>query len=87
MVSSNPVQSIKSVIKNRVEKADFDNSDQGVNVKSVNGALTIDLHISVSYGVNINAICDSIVNKVRYTVESATSLKVSAVNVYVDGLN
>ena len=84
MVNPNPYQTIRSVIKN---KADLDNSNQGVVVKSINGALTIDLHIAVSYGVNINTISDSICNKVRYVVESATGLKVSAVNVHIDGLN
>lgn len=48
--------------------------------------LIVDLHIIVSYGVNISAICQSIVNKVRYTVEEATGLEVHAVNVYVDGM-
>lgn len=84
MVNPNAIQSLKSVIKS---KADIENHSQGVIVKSINGSLVIDLHIAVSYGVNISAICDSIVNKVRYTVESATGLKVSAVNVHVDGLN
>mgnify|MGYP001513459491 CR=1 FL=1 len=56
-------------------------------VKSVDGQLQIELHISVSYGVNITAIVDSIINKVRYTVEEATDLKVNTVNVYVDALN
>lgn len=60
---------------------------QGVYVKSVDGQLQIELHISVSYGVNITAIVDSIINKVRYTVEEATDLKVNTVNVYVDALN
>ena len=49
--------------------------------------MQIELHISVSYGVNITAIVDSIINKVRYTVEEATDLKVNTVNVYVDALN
>ena len=84
MVNSNAYQNIKSVIKSKVS---HENYDQGVSVKSVNGALIIDLHISVSYGVNINAIADSITNKVRYTVESVTDLKVSKVNVYVDAIN
>lgn len=84
MVNPNALQSLKSVIKSRV---DMDNHTQGVTVKSINGALVIDLHIAVSYGVNINAISDSIINKVRYTVESATDLKVSQVNVHIDGLN
>ncbi len=84
MVNSNPYRTIKNAIKTKVSG---DSNDQGVIVKSVNGNLVIDLHISVSYGVNISAIVDSIVNKVRYTVEQATDLKVSKVNVYIDALN
>ena len=67
--------------------ADFDNSNQGVTIKSVNGALVVDLSIAVSYGVNISAIADSIVNKVRYTIESTTDLKVSEVNVHIEGID
>lgn len=84
MVNPNAYQAIKTAIKNR---ADVDNHNQGVTVKSVNGALVVDLHIAVSYGVNIKAITASIVNKVRYTIESATGLKVSDVHVHVDELN
>ena len=84
MVNPNPYHSIKSIIKN---KASLDNSNQGVIVKSINGALVIDLHIAISYGVNIATITDSITNKVRYTVEAATGLKVSKVNIHVDALN
>lgn len=84
MVNPNAYQAIRTAIKN---KADIENYNQGVSVKSVNGALVVDLHIAVSYGVNINAITDSIVNKVRYTIETATGLKVSDVNVFVDGIN
>lgn len=84
MVSPSRYQSIKSAIKNKVE---VDTVSEGVSVKSENGALVIDLYIAVSYGVNINTISDSINNKVRYTVESATGLKVSKVNIHIDGLN
>ena len=87
MVSSNPYHSLKSVIKNKMENAAFDTTDQGVIIKSENGALIIDLYIAVSYGVNINAIADSITHKVRYSVESATGLNVSEVNVHIAGLN
>ena len=84
MVNSNPLQSIKTMIKSR---NDGDNPCQGVTVRNLSGSLIVDLHISVSYGVNISAIADSITNKVRYTVESATDLKVSKVNVFVDAIN
>lgn len=84
MVDSNAYESIKTAFRNR---APGGNHSQGVAVRSENGMLSIELHISVSYGVNITAIVDSIINKVRYTVEEATDLKVSTVNVHVDGLN
>ena len=87
MVNANPAQTIKYAIKSRVDGADLDTSNQGVTIKSVNGALVVDLSIAVSYGVNINAIADSIVNKVRYTIESTTDLKVSEVNVHVEGID
>ena len=87
MVNANPVQTIRSAIKSRVDGVDLDTSNQGVTIKSVNGALVVDLSIAVSYGVNINAIADSIVNKVRYTIESTTDLKVSEVHVHVEGID
>ena len=87
MVNANPVQTIRSAIKSRVDGVDLDTSNQGVTIKSVKGALVVDLSIAVSYGVNINAIADSIVNKVRYTIESTTDLKVSEVNVHVEGID
>ena len=49
--------------------------------------LVVELHIVVTYGVNISTIVDSIVNKVRYTVEDATGLSVKEVNVFVDSMN
>lgn len=60
--------------------------DKGVHVKYLRGKLLIELHITVMFGVNITAIVKSIVNKVRYTVEEETGLKVEKVNVYVDGM-
>ncbi len=87
MVNSNPMQSLKSIITSKTKAADKENYNRGVSVKSINGSLVIDLHIAVSYGVNINAIASSITNKVRYSVETVTDLKVSKINVYVDAIN
>ncbi len=60
--------------------------DKGVRVRAVDNKLVIDIHIVVSFGVNISAIVKSIVNKVKYTVEDATGLEVSKVNVFVDSM-
>jgi len=58
--------------------------DKGVRVRAVDGQLVIDLHIAVTYGVNISAIAASIVNKVSYTVEEASGMRVTEVNVFVE---
>ena len=59
---------------------------KAVRIRNSGDTLTIDLHIIVTYGVNISAIVKSIGHKVRYTVEQATSLHVEKVNVFVDGM-
>jgi uncharacterized alkaline shock family protein YloU len=60
--------------------------DQGVVVRRDAQGLSLDLHIVVTYGLNISAIVKSIVNKVRYTVEESTGLEVKHVNVFVDSM-
>lgn len=80
MATSNTAQNLRSILLLK------DKPDKGVAVRSESGNLVIDLHIVVLFGVNIAAIVKSIVNKVRYSVEDATGLTVSKVNVYVDGM-
>ena len=63
-----------------------DKVERGVSVTVGKDKLVIDLHITVKYGVNVNTIVKSIINKVRYTVEENTGISVEKVNVYVDGI-
>lgn len=79
MVSS-PTQGLRAAIYGK------DTPDKGVHVRTSGGGLIVDLHIVVTYGMNISAIVKSIVNRVRYTVEQATNLDVAKVNVYVDAM-
>ena len=58
--------------------------DKGVRVKTTDGQLIVDIHIAVTYGINISAIVQSIIHNVRYKVEDCTGFKVARVNVYVD---
>ena len=58
---------------------------KGIAISTQNECLTIDLHIMVEYGVNINAICESIVNNVKYSIENISGFKVGKVNVHVEG--
>ena len=48
--------------------------------------ISIDLHIMVDNGVNLNAVGASIISEVRYVVAKCTGTEVRAVNVYVDSM-
>ena len=49
-------------------------------------AITIDFHVIVSYGVNISSVSDNLIENVRYKVEEFTGLKVSKINIFVEGV-
>ena len=60
---------------------------KGVKVEfHEDGTISIDLHIMVGNGVNLNAVGNSIIDEVRYMVESCTGTEVRAVNVYIDSM-
>ena len=61
-----------------------DYSEKGVRVTQENGRLVIELHIAVSYGLNISTAARSISHRVKDEVEQATGLKVARVVVSVD---
>ena len=80
MVKSGTKQGLRSLFSRRSFP------DEGIRVRGENGRLVVDLHIAVVYGMNISAIAQSIVHKVRFTVEQATGLDVRRVNVFVDSI-
>ena len=61
-----------------------DDSAKGVRVTQEEGRLVIELHIAVSYGLNISTAARSISHRVKDEVEQATGLKVARVIVSVD---
>lgn len=63
-----------------------DNVTKGIKVTVADSGIVIDMHIIVEYGVNINAICDSIINNVKYKIGNCTGLKVTSVNVMVESV-
>lgn len=63
-----------------------DRIDTGVVVRGDFSSVIVDLHIVVTYGMNINAIAKSIMHKVKYVVYEATGIKVSKVRIRVDGI-
>ena len=60
---------------------------KGVNVEfHEDGSISVDLHIVVDNGVNLNAVGASIISEVRYVVTKCTGTQVRAVNVYIDSM-
>ena len=51
------------------------------------GDISIELHIIVEHGVNIAAVCRSIISQVRYLVNENTGAKIRSVDVCVDSMN
>ena len=48
--------------------------------------ISIDLHIMVDNGVNLNAVGASIISEVRYVVQETTGTVVKDVNVFIDSM-
>ena len=51
------------------------------------GDISIELHIIVEHGVNIAAVCRSIINQVRYMVSENTGASIRSIDVCVDSMN
>ncbi len=60
---------------------------KGVRVHYLDDStISIELHIIVKTGVNIPAICSSIISEVRYKVATDTGAEIAGVDVYVDSI-
>ena len=64
-----------------------ESAGKGVRVQfHEDDTISIDLHIMVQSGVNLNAVGAAIISEVRYVVTKCTGTEVRAVNVYVDSM-
>ena len=62
-----------------------ENMSRGVKAElGEDGSVSLELHIAVDHGVNLNALCNSIMNEVSYKVSRATGVPVKRVDIYVD---
>lgn len=63
-----------------------DSMSKGINISIEEDGVVVEIHLIAEYGININTVCKSIVNRVRYTIENAVGIKVNRVNVRVEGV-
>jgi uncharacterized alkaline shock family protein YloU len=59
---------------------------RGIDVTVDGEVIVIDIYVIVEYGVRIRSVAESIQSTVKFHVERALDIPVSAVNVYVQGL-
>ena len=61
--------------------------NKGVRVEMENDVILIELSVIVDYGTKIHEIAKEVQENVKLAIESMTGFKVSAVNVFVEGIN
>ena len=69
-----------------VEWLGRENLSKGVEIRNVGDMLDVDLYIIVEYGISISEVCKTIVETVRYKLESMTGVKVRKVSISVEGI-
>ena len=74
----------KQKIINKFSKSEL--VDTGIKIIGDSDYLEVELHIVVTYGMNISAIAQSITEKVKYVVKEAVGVEVNKVTVKVDGI-
>ena len=78
---------VHSVTDGLVHLLRIESMGKGVHVTYNNdSSISIELHIAVDQGVNIPAICDSIMSRVRYEVTKGTNVQVKRVDIFIDSM-
>lgn len=80
MVSKSPTEGLWELMR-------IENLSKGVKIELTDDdRLQIELFIMVEYGTKISVISNNIIQKVRYSVENYTGLKVSSITVNVQAV-
>ena len=63
-----------------------DSNSKGVNVIIEDDGVIVNYHVIVAYGVSISAVCENLIDNVKYKVEAFTGMEVEKISVYVEGV-
>jgi len=76
---------VRSVTDGLVHLLKKESMSKGVRIiYNDDNTISIELHIAVDQGVNIPAICESIVHRVRYQVSNGTGVEIRRVDIFID---
>ncbi len=63
-----------------------ENLERGISVRVEDNKITLDFHVIVSYGISISAVCNNLLDNVKYKLESFTGMEVEKINIFVEGV-
>jgi len=63
-----------------------ENLSKGVEINSIGEELIIDLYVIIQFGTKISVVAENIISNVKYNVEKQTGIKVSKVNLNIEGV-
>jgi uncharacterized alkaline shock family protein YloU len=61
-------------------------SYRGVDVRTRDGQITIDLYVILEYGVRISEVAHNIMSAIKFRVERTLGMPVAQVNIHIQGL-
>lgn len=73
--------------KGIVELLKGENATKGVNIIEINETeIDIEIFVVLQYGTNITTVANNIIERIKYTVETYSGIKVNQVTVNVQGI-
>ncbi len=60
--------------------------NRGIQVRQEDGQIIIDVYVIIEHGTRIASVANSLINAVRYALDQSIGVRVSQVNVHVQGL-
>ena len=73
--------------KGIVELLKGENATKGVNIVEINeNQVDIEISVILQYGTNITTVANNIIERIKYTVETYSGIKVNLVTVSVQGI-
>ena len=59
---------------------------KGIKVSITPDGVVIDFHVIIVFGVTISAIANTLFSSVKYQIENITGLRLSRINLYIEGV-
>lgn len=64
----------------------FDPFYKGIKITINNNNVDVDIYLILEYGIKIPAVCQNIIEKVKYNLKFYTDINIDDVNIFVQGI-